>query len=225
MTLKEMIYDVLTTVREMSDDSNITESYIEQQIKAVRAKYIQQEYSKRNVVNQISVQSFNLGLTPVDSSNNLVLSTGYSILESEVLPELVQLAKRPGIIRVSTLDSMRGEVNIVNMARLKYTVYSKFKTINAALDSDNKLIVVGNKASSILLETLTVDAVLEDPTDIRNYSFKGRVVGTELGEYPVPIGMWQDMKKEIINEVFVSYKVPVDNTNNEADDKEIQPSA
>lgn len=220
-----MIYDVLTTVREMGDDSNITESYIEQQIKAARAKYIQQEYSKRNVVNQISIQSFNLPLTVVDVSNDASINIGYSVLESDELPELVQLAKRPGIIRLRTVDSNKGEIALMNIDRCKYTSFSKFKTINAYLDTNNKLYIVGNKSSAILINKITVDAVLEDPTDIISYSYKDNPIGTELVEYPIPIGMWQMMKKEIINEVFVSYKVPVDNTNNEVDDKEIQRSA
>jgi len=225
MKLNKLVYEVLTIAREMSDDSNITELLVEDLINEYRSKYIQIEYSKRNVVSQISVQSFNLGMTVVDSSNDPSVNIGTAVLESDKLPELINLAKKPGIIRIRSIDGIKGEIAFMNIDRAKNTSFSRFKTINAFLDNNNKLYVIGNKPSTILIENITVDAVLETPNDITNYPYKDRAVGDELGSYPIPSSMWSFVKQEVLKDIFMSYKVPNDNVNNEIDDKELNTNA
>ena len=221
MKLNKLVYEVLTIAREMSDDSNITESLIEHLIDEYRSKYIQIEYSKKNMVSQISVQSFNVTMTAIDSSNSPNIATGISVLESNELPELINLAKRPGIIRIRTIDGIVGNINLMNLDRAEQTTYSRFKTINAYLDSNNKLYIVGNKASAILIKEITIDAVLVSPTEVMGYPYKGRNVGAELPDYPIPASMWSFVKQEILNDLFTSYKVPNDNSNDQIDDKEL----
>jgi len=221
MKLNKLIYEVLTIAREMSDDSNITESLVKHLIDEYRSKYIQIEYSKRNLVSQISIQSFNLTMTVVDSSNDSSINTGTAVLESNKLPELINLAKKPGIIRIRAIDGVKGEIAFMNIDRAKKTSFSRFKTINAFLDNNNKLYVIGNKDSAILIENITVDAVLETPNDIINYPYKDRTIGDELDSYPLPSSMWSFIKQEVLNDIFTSYKVPNDNANDQVDDKEM----
>lgn len=222
MLLDKLVYEVLTEVREMSDDGNITPEYIAHLIDVYRAKYIQQEYSKRNLVNQTAIQSFNLKLTSVDSSNDFDIATGTAVLESEELPNLLNLAKKPGIIRIRTLDAVKGEVNFTTVDRAKLSSYSKFKTINAYLENNNKLYLIGNTPSAGLMGNITVDAVLESPSEISGYEFKDRLVGSNEDDYPVDLGLWSMLKDEIIKHITISYQVPNDNVNNQVDDKEIQ---
>lgn len=221
MEWKKLVYEVLTITREMSDDSNITESFVKHLIDEYRSKYIQIEYSKRNMVSQISTQSFNLSMTAVDSSSTPSIVTGIFVLESEVLPELINLAKRPGIIRIRSIDGIKGDINFMSLDRAQETSYSRFKTINAYLDSNNKLYIVGNKPSASLIENIVVDAVLSTPSEVMDYVYKDRVVGAELTDYPIPASMWSFVKQEVLNDIFTSYKVPNDNVNNQIDDKEL----
>jgi len=222
MILKNLVYEVLTQLREMSDDGYVTELFVEQLIDVYRAKYIQQEYSKRNMVSQTSIQSFNLKLTPVDSSSDAYVNTGTMILESSVLPDLITLSKRSGIIRIRTIDEIKGEINFMNIDRAKLSTFSKFQVINAYLGTNNKLYVLGNKASSAMIRNINVDAVLAAPNDITAYTGKGRVVGAELTDYPMDTGMWNYVKAEVVENILLSYRVPTDNANNAIDDKEEQ---
>jgi len=221
MKLNKLVYEVLTIAREMSDDSNITDSLVEHLIDEYRSKYIQIEYSKRNMVSQVSVQSFNLTMTIVDSSSSPNISTGLSVLESNELPELINLAKKPGIIRIRTIDGIVGNINFMSLDRAEQTSHSRFKTVNAYLDNNNKLYIVGNKASAILIKEIVVDAVLVSPADVMAYPYKDRGVGSELEDYPIPASMWSFVKQEILNDIFTSYKVPNDNANDQVDDKEL----
>jgi len=222
MELNKLVYEVLTIAREMSDDSNITESFVKHLIDEYRSKYIQIEYSKRNMVSQISVQSFNLAMTAVDSSNISTAATGIFILESEVLPELINLNKRPGIIRLRSIDGIKGDINFMSLDRAQETSYSKFKTINAYLDNNNKLYITGNKPSALLITNVVVDAVLVSPAEVMDYAYRDRTVGDDLTDYPIPASMWSFVKQEILNDIITSYKVPTDNVNNQVDDKEIE---
>jgi hypothetical protein len=222
MILKNLVYEVMTQLREMSDDEHVTELFIEQLIDVYRAKYIQQEYSKRNMVSQTSIQSFNLKLIPVDSSSDAYVNTGTMILESDVLPDLITLAKRSGIIRIRTIDEIKGEINFMNVDRAKLSTFSKFQVINAYLGANNKLYVLGNKASSALIRNINVDAILAAPNDITSYTGRNRAVGAELTDYPMDAGMWGYVKAEVIDNILLSYKIPTDTANNAIDDKEGQ---
>jgi hypothetical protein len=222
MNLDKLVYEVLTEVRELSDDGLVTEAYVAHLINVYRAKYIQQEYSKRNILNKSSVQSFNLAVKVVDSSNDPSLNIGTYILESDELPEILNVGKQPAIQRIRTLDSLKGEIDFMNMDRCKMSTHARFKTLNAYLDTNNRLYIIGNKDSSKFLGAITVDAVLEDPSDIVNYNYKSRSKNTEPIDYPIDLGMWASVKADIINNVLLSYKVPTDNVNNQMDDKEIR---
>ena len=221
MLLDNLVYEVLTEVREMSDDGQITEPFVKHLINVYRAKYIQQEYSKRNRVNQSSIQSFNLKLIPVDSSTMEGINTGSAILESPKLPNILNIAKRPAILRIRTLDAVKGEIAFQSVDRAKLSSYSKFKVINAFLENNNKLYVVGTAPSAILLKNISVDVVLENPEEVYEFGFKDRLAGTRIEDYPIDLGMWAYVKQELIEHILLSYKVPNDNSNDQIDNKEV----
>lgn len=221
MLLDNLVYEVLTEVREMSDDGQITEPFVKHLINVYRSKYIQQEYGKRNMVNQASMQSFNLKLIPVDSSMMEGVDTGMAILESPTLPNILNIAKRPTILRIRTLDAVKGEINFMSVDRAKLSSYSKFKVINAYLENNNRLYVIGTADSAILLKNITVDVVLENPEDVYEFGFKDRAVGTRIDDYPIDLGMWAYIKQELIEHILISYRVPNDNSNDQIDNKEV----
>lgn len=221
MILDKLVYEVLTEAREMSDDGTITAEYVTHLIDVYRAKYIQQEYSKRNLVNQISIQSINVPLTAVDSSNDQNVATGSVVLKSEVLPNILNISKRPAIIRIRTLDAVKGEIAFMGVDRAKLSSYSKFKTLNAFLETDNKLVVVGNKASAVLIGNVTLDLVLESPADMYGWNFSENLGADHLVDYPIDLGMWAYIKDELLRHILMSYQVPNDNANNQVDDKEL----
>jgi hypothetical protein len=222
MILKNIVYEVLTELRQLSDDGYTTEAFVEQLIDVYRAKYIQQEYSKRNMVSQTSIQSFNLKLAVVDSSSDDTVTTDVVILESDVLPSLITLSKRSGIIRIRSIDEVKGEINFMSVDRAKLSTYSKFPVLNAYLGANNKLYVVGNQASSILIRNINVDAVLGTPKSISGYTGKGRIVGADFSDYPMDPGMWNYVKQDVIEHILMSYRVPSDKANNSIDDTEGQ---
>lgn len=211
MKLNEMTYDILSAIRELTDNSDITELYVEELINQYRARYVRREYAKRPYITIDTRQSI---VVPMELVNSSVIGLEYPtntlIMRTEVeLPSFLTLGKHPGIFTLSTIDRNIGEFELMEKRRARYALDSPTCSTTMFLDTDNRLYLVSKKDSYKNLKYIVIDAVLEDPREAVNFRYideDGSTVNIngsyELGKYPVGKSMWTYIKADIINELL-----------------------
>lgn len=222
MKLQELVYDVIQSTRDFSDNSFVQESYVEHMINTYRAKYLHQAYSNKPVLEPINRQSLALELELVNSSSAPgLIKTKRRILRTvEKIPKILQLGRKPGIHSIASIDRIElGEFELVDKRRAQYNVHSPFCGMMAYLDTDYRLYFVTNSEAQKFLKYITLDAVFEDPREAIYFEYQDELdseLSLDLVEYPIDMGLWSNIKSEITSEILRQLGTPLDLQNSTA---------
>ena len=216
MVLKELVYDCIQSARDFSDNSFIHEKYVEHLINTFRAKYIHQAYSNKPVLEPVNRQSIVMPVELVNSSiEPTIIETKRRIIRTvDPLPKVLQLGRKPGVHAITTLDRVElGEFELVDKRRAQYMVHSPFCGMVAYLDTDYRLYFVPSKDANKFLKNIVVDAVFEDPRQAIYYTYpdeKDAEEALNIIEYPIDMGLWSNVRAEIVAEMLRQKATPLD---------------
>jgi len=219
MKLKEMIYDIIQATRDFSDNSFVQEEYVKFLINSYRAKYLHQAYVSKPVVETINRQSIIMPMELVNSSyDESVIKTKNRILRTvDALPKILQLGRKPAIHSITSMDRIElGEFELVDKRRAQYNVFSPFCGVVGYLDTDYHLYFVTSTDEQKFIKSIVVDAVFEEPEEVLYLKYPDQEdaeSAIDLEEYPVDMGMWANIKAEIVSEILRAAAVPLDNQN------------
>ena len=216
MKLKEMIYSIIQATRDFSDNSFVQEDYIKFLIDTYRAKYLHQAYVNKAVIEPINRQTIIMPMELVNSSYDThTLKTKNRILRTvDPLPKILQLGRKPAIHAISSLDRIElGEFEIVDKRRAQYNVFSPFCGIVGYLDTDYRIYFVTGVDEQKFLKNIVVDAIFEDPADVLYLKYpdqRNAWEALELEDYPIDMGLWTNVKAEIVSEMLRAKAIPLD---------------
>jgi hypothetical protein len=222
MKLRELVYDCIQAARDFSDNSFIQDNYVEHLINTFRAKYLHQAYVRKPVLEPVNRQSLVFEMELVNSSIVPdIIETKRRILRTkDPVPRFLQLGRKPAIHSIGTIDRNEiGEFELVDKRRAQYMLHSPFCGAVAYVDTDYRIYFITAKESFGFLKNIVVDAVYEDPREAIYYMYPDEDEADEalnIIEYPVDMGLWSNIRAEVVGEMLRQVATPLDLQNQSA---------
>ena len=212
MRLLELIYDVRESFRLMSDDSDITNSYIAYLINTARATILQQRYSDpRNIVPSVVYQKVTL---PIGDNAKSTLQ----------LPPVIKTTgnahaslKVYGIGMADT--NLEVPINVVNLDRLPYVGHNQFTRdqIYCALDEDGTLIFNSQNNLYKLINSVVARGISEDPEAW--YAISNPNADFYNAKYPLAESDLLDVRKIVDQKLANILNITKDNLNDSTEER------
>lgn len=208
-TLNELTYSVRESLNIHSDDSDISDEWIQFVLNNNRNKLIKQRVS--NVKTPLNAKFKQLLNSPLEASKSVV---GDAIVKSiDPIPRTVDIN---GINNRSTIfspDITNKTFTLVPFTTLMYTgIRAHLKdVIYCAYDPDNYLHLKSGNKKFKFVRSVNIWDVFESPEDVEDL---------DDIEYPILDSMLPDLLSMSINDVAVKFNIPTDKQNN-ADDLDV----
>ena len=226
MTLNELISELWLDVNpEISDDSVLDKRLLAAFIHKVRAVFARNEMNKSSrTVDAALIQD--LGLVELETVDSFVDSGLGNILHTilrtkEIIPRAIELHNKLAFTYVGSLDQVQKGFKFIDIANVPYFGNGKFnKVFMAAFIMNDRIHIIGNCNNPAFkgLKYINVKGVFENPEDAAKfYRPGGTPCYTEDEAYPLPLYLWQYIKKEIIQFDLRQFYVPLADPINNAD--------
>ena len=205
MTLNQLIDNILLIAR----DNNIAESeklskvQVEKWIVYYRAMLIKQDIDKDKYVDDMYTSTIGpIHLDKIETAPGKIVYVG-----DQELPKLISFNKMSGVLSVK--DMYGNLIQLGNYTKAKYQKYRKATCKDyIAWVKDNKVYVEGD---SNILEYITVDCIVEDPTETKACFNPDEEFPIPAAKIPIIVQMIFD--RELRNML----QMPSDDTNNSQD--------
>ena len=219
-TLREIIYDVKEVFNSYSDDAFLSEEHIAFLVNSKRAFYLKRILSelKKEIPREFK-QKICLSLEEDPDCND-----DFILLNSSVkIPATIESTGRSNISE-AFLDSKTAKwINIIDYIRLPYLKAGRFnrRQIYVMKDPDDYLLVTSVAGEHSLIENINLNIVAEDPefADSVSLCLEGEDKCDFWDkQYPISLDVLELIRKDIINELTLKLRIPVDTINNSEDD-------
>lgn len=208
----------------ISDDSVIDERLLKFYIHKVRAVFARNEMNKSHrTVDAALIQDLGLvELEAVDSFVDAGLDNiQHTVLRTkEIIPRALELHNKQAFTYVGPLNQIEKGFKFVDITSVPYQGNGKFnKTFMYAFLMNDRIYIIGNCSNPAFkgLKYINVKGVFENPEDAAKfYRPDGTACYSDNEEYPIPIYMWQYVKKEIIQSDLRQFYVPIEDPKNNA---------
>jgi len=218
-TLRKAIYDIKEMFNAYSDDAYLTDEHIAYMIISKRATYISNYLSSlKKEVPQIIKQLICVNLVEDD-----LCEDDFLILRStNIIPSTIEASGRSNITEVFLNSRLAKYINIIDYIRLPFIKNGRYNKnqVYICIDPNGYLIVASSSINHELLEDVKLNIVAEDPEEA--YEFQCNKTENKCdfydAEFPIELGMLNLIKKEILNELLLKYRIQVDTINNSEDD-------
>lgn len=212
-TLRQMIYDVKERLNVYSDDTTFSDEHIAFMIKQKRAKLLKYYISNlRKEVSFDAKQEICLNLEYVDCKE------GIDMLQSkESLPGIIETTGRNLIQNISLPSLASKWINVIGYERIPYLNGGRFngKQIYITVGPNRKVLVYSLAGNHLLLEQIKAFILAEDPeeADALSCNDNGEVCDFYDKPYPNEASLNDQIKNEIVQELTLKYRIPVDLSN------------
>ncbi len=221
MRLDEIVYD-LSTVRSMTEltDDNMTLSQVTYWVTTTRAQLIRQAINKGQqptVAIQQTIPCMNVIQVDKSECPDCQPSGCYILRTEQTLPDFIETYKGTLLLRVKSNEVGSVGISIINYERVPYIQANSFtEGITKAFLYRGYIYFL----SEVLIDSVTVTGVFEDPADLKNYHDCSGESCFDLTtmDYPMATSMINDLKSMIIQ---LNFKVATpfsDKVNNSKDD-------
>ena len=216
-TKAEIIYDLLNIVRggQVANSEPVSEEQISYWVDATRAKLIHQDLNKRRSINPDIIQTLCISLEQTDATTCPCVVTGCTILRSSrEIPNAIELNHRNLLVSVGPVLITAPRFSFIDYHRAIYYNPSTFsKRVPAAFLYNKRLYVIASTNQIQLLTDLSVEIVLERPSDASVFACSGTPCYTNESKYPLSAFMIEDLKNMIIQNNFkIALAAPSDKT-------------
>jgi|GEM_PF-3061150 len=226
MTLAELTYDIREAIKEYSDDSELSDRYIQYLITIKRAKFLKQKLDRlgRKFNNRI-LQTLCVGLEETSVNEcGLDLECETILRTKRPLPDLLQLSDKDAIERVAPSNRLAKKFNYIPREKAPYldSAYHS-RGVKTFLHNDGHLYFISD--STLFLECVSVTGVFEDPLDLATFNnccncedtTENSCFDINESDYPVYIELVDMMREEIIRDILRTKQIPEDKMNNSND--------
>ena len=221
-----MIYQIYEALQITADDTSLDKRLIKDLINQSRANWIRKEHNKNRSIDDNIIQDLGcVDVILVDrvSANCCEVSTDCVILRSrEKIPNAIELNHDKIITRISAVDFMSIPIIFMDYEQAIYFGNGRYnkKSLGAFIKNNYLYIIYNKGAFNLLLETLNVQGVFEDPTEAAQFvNDCGVPCFSWDSRYPINAWMWQSLvKQEVLNELRVKRTLYKDDNNNAKDD-------
>ena len=222
MTLNEITYSIKEDFNAFSDDNiTLSNEYIAFLVKIKRAVYLRNMLS--NLKREIPIEAKQLICIGLEIDPTLC-EDGYIFLRgTNKIPATLEATGRMNIADIYLNSRISKWLNIIDYSRLPYLKSGgRFnnKQIYFTVDPDSYPIVYSPSNNHELLEEFKLNIVAEDPEEA--YKLQCNVDANSCdyydSQFQMPADMISDIRKEILNELLLKYRIPTDTINNAEDD-------
>lgn len=218
MTFNEMIYDVKERFSAYSDDIVLSSEHLAFVIKNKRTTYVKNLIS--NLKSEVPSQAKQQICLTLEEDE--LCEDDFVFLKStEKLPATIEASGRSNISEAYLNSRVAKWLNIIEYSRLPYLRSGRYnnKQIYITVDPENYIIVYSKSGNHEFLEDLKLNIIAEDPEEAYKLSCD---LNTECdfydSEFPLPRNIASNIINEMVNELLVKYRIPVDVVNNAEDD-------
>lgn len=211
MTYNEVIYSIREGVRQYSDDSSLSNRYIEFEVAVERAALIYTLYKKKDVPSDY--------LQTICISTELVPNSECGCVDEEctILRGVSDIPPTIGNIKVGagTKDSI--PFDSISWNRFIHSGFNRYnqKTIFASLHTDDKAYIKSKDNLHKLIPCIYVTGIFENPSDAATVS---ECTDRNTAVYPIEMAVFSAVQEKVVNKILRALGVPMDDINNAKDD-------
>jgi len=219
-SLNEIIYDIKEMFAAYSDDSTIlSDEHLAYIFTNKRNTYIKNYVS--NLKKELPIQALQQICLTLEEDD--ICEDDFIYLKStERLPATLESTGRSNISQAYLNSRTAKWINIVDYQRWAYIKSGgRFndKQLYITLDPDDYVLVWSPSNNHELIEDLKLNIIAEDPELAYNMQCNiDKQCDFFDSNYPIEASMIDPIKKEILNELLIKYRIPVDVINNSQDD-------
>lgn len=217
-TKRELIYDVREKYNAYSDDQNLSDEHIGFVIDNVRNTLVKQQMSnlKRSVPREA------LQVICLDLETDAQCFDSIDVLKStKAIPATLDNTGRSDLHKVHAPGSrFTKNINIVDYNRLPYLGSVKYagKQLFIAVDQFSNLIAYNSEGNHLLLESLQIEGVFENPEEAYKLSCEyDETVDFIDAQYPIDGSVIFPLTQQVTQELLLKYKMPTDLKNDGED--------
>lgn len=227
MRLDKLIYDVREGLRQYTDDSEISDRYIEYLYGIKRSKYLRQDLNNYQRTSDNSIrQTFCIDLEEVSVNEcGIDIECDTMLRTTRPIPTPIELHTKVAITTVKPTNRISIPFNFITKRRAAFLGASRFNgAIFAFLDEDGYIYVTAPSGNEFkLLDCLTVTGIFEDPLELINFQ---NCCGCDDAEscfdrattdYPLQPHYIDLIRREIVQDLLQFLKMPEDRDNNSND--------
>ncbi len=231
LTLDVIAYDLLTTIKQTHDDSNIDIRQMKYWIKNSRATWIRNELAKFKPLSPRFTQDLGcIDLEVVDASL-CGLNTDYKIKRTvQDIPSTIEVYGEPTFTRIGPAMIHSAKYTFIPFERVPYIGHGKFNqnAIFAFLWNERVyLLTHGTSLEYAGLGKLNIKPILANPEEASKFTkADGTPCYTDASEYPITENLVTYMKDILIqSDIRYMFGSQSDTQNNARDDAGKQPVA
>lgn len=214
-TPRELIYDIKEMFSQYADSSLLSEEHIFFKLKNKRNTYLKNYIS--NLKKEIPQQAMQTICFTLEEDE--MCEDDYIFLKStEKLPATIESTGRSNISQAYLPSRMAKWINIVDYQRWPYITSGgryNAKQIYITLDPEDYILVYSPSGNHELIEDLKLNIVAEDPELAYQLQCDLNLQCDYFdAQFPIPGDMIDPISREIVNELLIKYRVPIDVINN-----------
>lgn len=217
-SLREIIYDIKEMFNVYSSSSVLSDEHLAFQINNKRSANLRNYMS--NLKKEIPMQAKQL--ICMQLTEDLDCDDDFVFLRSiKKIPSTLEATGRSNITEAYLRSRVAKWINVIDYARLPYLKGGRFnsKQIYITIDPQDHVIVYSRSGNHELIDDIKLNIVAENPEEAYEMACdKDQTCDFYDSPYPMEGGMVDVIKKEILNELLIKYRVPVDINNNAQDD-------
>lgn len=217
-TLREITYDIKEILNSYSDDSSLSIEHIAFMFQNKRNTHLKNYIS--NLKKELPLEAMQLICIPLKEDEQC--EDDFKFLKGTVkIPSTLESSGRSNISQIFLNSRVSKWLNVIDYIRFPYLKSGRMNTkqIYVAIDPDSYPIVYSNSNNHQYLEDIKLNIIAENPEEAYKLQCdKDENCDFYDSNYPIESSMVDLIKKEIIQELLIKYRIPVDQINNGQDD-------
>lgn len=227
-SLNELYYELWLDIHQnISDDDAIDARLLKQFIHKTRAAFARNEMNKSHrTVDTALIQD--LGLVELELVDSFVdtgitgIDISHTILRSvKEIPRALELHNKQAFTYIGPLDQTSKPFKVIDFSAIPYSGNGKFnKTFMYAFIMNDRVYIIGNCNNIAFqgLKYINVKGVFENPEEASKFNKPdGTPCYSDDENYPLPLYMWQYIKKEVLSSDLRQFYVTLEDKVNNAD--------
>lgn len=225
-SLNEIAYSVKETIRDFSDDSDISTDHVKYLVNLYRSQFLKREFAKpgRSVGENPKQDLKCLKLELADAADCCDITSDCSILRTqEKIPDPVESKGIPLITRVGPVNKIQSGFSFVSYHRAIFSGNGEFNKYNIFAFYMNDRIFIKSHSENReanMMEYVNVRGIFQDPSKVGQFiNCDGDPCFTDDDAYPINTWMIPMIKNAVIQETLRTLGIPYDAQNNSQDDR------
>jgi len=228
MNIFELIYGIREILKEFTDDTKYTNSYLEYLVRLKRSAYIRREYSViQRIIDMEVAQTICMPLELVPDSE--CPECGFDTDDCEVvrtvdkLPNTIEVTNKNLILRVAPIGVTKRPFEFISQQRAIYAGEGDYEinAVYAFYHPNGHIYLKSKKNFYKSLDAISVTAVFDNPRDVEQFKCGAdgsNCYNPEIDSYPLKAWMADIIMNEVAQPLLRTKNVEEDTKNNSNDD-------